>query len=130
MNKKIKAMITPFVLSYLHTAQWVTCDSNEGKHGFTNKSKEIAFNDCKIFVDKVFSEFTNEEAQRILNYEGNDVSILAGHDFFLTRNGHGAGFWDKLIYDELASNGCHRLTEISKACGSVDVFVNRGWIYF
>ena len=28
------------------------------------------------------------------NLKIGDLTDLAGHDFWLTRNGHGAGFWD------------------------------------
>lgn len=41
-----------------------------------------------------------------------------GHDFWLTRNGHGAGFWDR----GLGALG-ERLTKVSKAYGSVDLYV-------
>lgn len=43
----------------------------------------------------------------------------AGHDFWLTRNGHGAGFWDG-DYPEEAGK---RLTEASKRFGSFDLYV-------
>ena len=46
----------------------------------------------------------------------------AGHDFWLTRNGHGAGFWDGGWPDEIGS----RLTEASKAYGPMDLFVDGG----
>jgi hypothetical protein len=38
----------------------------------------------------------------------------AGHDFWLTRNGHGAGFWDR---DELYAGGLG--TKLSDACQKV-----------
>ena len=42
----------------------------------------------------------------------------AGHDFWLTRNSHGCGFWDRPeIYGE---NLAQELTRASKACGSFD----------
>lgn len=31
--------------------------------------------------------------------EGGDIAALAGHDFWLTRNGHGCGFWDRNLGD-------------------------------
>lgn len=40
-----------------------------------------------------------------------------GHDFWLTRNGHGAGFWDRGL-----PNG-DKLTEIAKTFGSSDLYV-------
>lgn len=40
-----------------------------------------------------------------------------GHDFWLTRNGHGAGFWDR-GYGALGD----KLTKASKAYGTADVY--------
>lgn len=42
----------------------------------------------------------------------------AGHDFWLTRNGHGAGFWDR----DLGDVG-DKLTEASKAAGECDLYI-------
>jgi hypothetical protein len=47
-----------------------------------------------------------------------------GHDFWLTRNGHGAGFWDR----GLGSVG-DELTKAAEAHGSQDLYIVRGWIY-
>jgi hypothetical protein len=41
-----------------------------------------------------------------------------GFDFWLTRNGHGAGFWDR----GLGALG-DRLTELAKAAGESDLYV-------
>jgi hypothetical protein len=48
-----------------------------------------------------------------------------GHDFWLTRNGHGAGFWDRGLGDI-----GDKLTEHCKAFGAVDLYVgDDGKIY-
>lgn len=45
----------------------------------------------------------------------------AGHDFWLTRNGHGAGFWDRPeVYGKEAAE-C--LTRMAEACGSLDAVI-------
>jgi hypothetical protein len=41
-----------------------------------------------------------------------------GHDFWLTRNGHGAGFWDRGLGDIGA-----RLSAAARACGEVNLHV-------
>lgn len=41
----------------------------------------------------------------------------AGHDFWLTRNGHGAGFWDRGMGDL-----GERLSKASKAHGGADLY--------
>jgi len=48
-----------------------------------------------------------------------------GYDFWLTRNGHGAGFWDRGLGDL-----GERLTEAAKVYGGVDLYVgDDGRIY-
>lgn len=83
-----------FVTSYLLTASWVECDSDENK-SFTDEAKDIAEKDCVKFIQAVRKEFGEVKAKELLSIEANDLDYLAPHDFYLTRNGHGAGFWDK-----------------------------------
>ena len=45
-------------------------------------------------------------------------SLQIGHDFILTRNGHGAGFWDRGL-GEVGD----RLSEAAKSYGSFDLYV-------
>ena len=50
----------------------------------------------------------------------------AGHDFWLTRNGHGAGFWDGDWPDRTG----HRLSEAAKSYGEYHLYVgDDGKIY-
>ena len=44
---------------------------------------------------------------------------LAGHDFALTRNGHGAGYWDGDLPEELGD----RLTEASRKAGECSPYL-------
>jgi hypothetical protein len=44
---------------------------------------------------------------------------MVGHDFWLTRNGHGAGFWDR----GLGERG-QWLTDMAKPFGSAYLYVN------
>jgi len=41
-----------------------------------------------------------------------------GHDFWLTRNGHGAGFWDRGYSDKIGD----ALTKAAHAFGSSDIY--------
>jgi hypothetical protein len=77
--------------------------------------------DCKRFQE--------ENAEDLLdanyNHATHSDDEMGGHDFWLTRNGHGAGFWD----GELGDIG-DRLTEASKAFGEVCLTVcDDGEIY-
>jgi len=52
--------------------------------------------------------------------------MSAGHDFWLTRNGHGAGFWD----GDWPKDEGERMTATSKAFGETNVYVgDDGLIY-
>ena len=47
-----------------------------------------------------------------------------GHDFWLTRNGHGAGFWDRGL-GEIGEE----ITKNVKPFGGVDLYVFEGKVY-
>lgn len=122
------SLLNNFILSYLCTALW--SEGETGTADFTKKAKIKAKHDCQVFIDKVYAEFTKDEAVAILEYCGSDVTCLAAHDFYLTRNGHGSGFWDKEIYNELAEKGCDRLTKLANECGVVYCTKEKGRWYF
>jgi hypothetical protein len=51
----------------------------------------------------------------------------AGHDFWLTRNGHGCGFWEN---DFGTEEQCAKLTAASKAFGPCELYAgDDGMIY-
>lgn len=50
-----------------------------------------------------------------------DVVSQAGHDFWLTRNGHGAGFWDRS--DDTYQGYQDFLTKISEVHGEVSLYL-------
>lgn len=41
------------------------------------------------------TKFINENTALLLSVMGKESATRAGHDFWLTRNHHGAGFWDR-----------------------------------
>lgn len=51
---------------------------------------------------------------------GYDGASQAGHDFWLNRNGHGAGFWDRDALDEGGLG--ERLSAASKLAGESDLY--------
>lgn len=115
--------LTEFVRSYLATAAWVTCETGENQD-FTKEAKKQAEIDCRLFINQVISKMGYEKAQEVLSKPGSDLTYLAPHDFFLTRNGHGAGFWDREdIYGETEAK---ILTDISREMKGVDCLHVRG----
>ena len=79
--------------------------------------------DCLVFYTKLVSKVGGKVAEQIISIEGGDTLSHAGHDFYLTRNGHGTGFWDR---DEDFYFGHNELlTELSEQMKS-DEFVILG----
>lgn len=86
-----------------------SCD-HLGLHDIADETIAKAVEDCRQFqadMREDLDEATDEQKHRTDAYHG--------HDFWLTRNGHGAGFWDRGYSDELAE----RLTEAAHAWGNV-----------
>lgn len=115
--------IDQFVNDYLETAIWVTCDSDECTD-FTKEALEKAKSDCDSFIFQVIASFGEEKGKDLLTTEGNDFGYLAAHDFYLTRNGHGTGFWDR---DEIygGMNGAI-LSQLAESLGSSTAYHTRG----
>lgn len=81
-------------------------------------------------ITKECKEFQKEAGDLIqdkyCNYKGCTVEEYAGHDFWLTRNGHGAGFWD----GDWAEPTATKLYELSKRFGQMDVYLgDDGMVY-
>lgn len=81
--------------------------------------------DCAKFQEENGALFTEENC---LKYgpDCDGPTERAGHDFWLTRNGHGAGFWD----GDWAEPAATTLTNASKAFSEVNLYAgDDGRIY-
>lgn len=99
--------VTTIVHHYLHCALWTAELDNFNLEDIHANAVAQALADCNKFVDKagdLLNELTEEQI---------------GHDFWLTRNGHGAGFWDR---DFISKEVGKKLTEICKEFKEINVF--------
>ncbi len=104
---------------YVRTALWSSNDE-DGKPLADNYGPEDIIPETLLVMATDCYRFRRENAADIC---GEDSQ--AGHDFWLTRNGHGAGFWDGYWPEPSAT----RLTDASKAFGEFNLFVgNNGEI--
>lgn len=114
--------IKAFVESYLVTAAWIACDLSECTK-FKREAIKQATSDCELFMGKCEKELGYDKAYELLNMWGSDLTYVSAHDFYLTRNNYGSGFWDKKIfYGEYAD----KLTEIAKSMGQSNAHHERG----
>lgn len=109
-----------FFLGYLACAHWLLpeeCpDINIDRCG----SKRKMVKDCKAFLADVAASKCGTAGW---------TAEQAGHDFFLTRNGHGAGFWDRYwAQDALCARG-DKLSALCKPYGETDEYVHKGRWY-
>lgn len=143
-----------FFESYINTALWSSTDEICYKHedcGIENLAMALQCGgdgdggkpmDANFGPDDIAPEslnFMRHEAQRFYLANLSDLNTsslqdslpgqwhgLGGQDFWLTRNGHGAGFWDG-DWDEPEAT---RLTNAAEAFGEVDLYVGEdGMIY-
>jgi len=101
--------------AYVTCALWSSNDDNDSPlDDFASiDSLSVAtaaqmLEDCKDFLD----------ANAALLDESGLSASQTGYDFWLTRNRHGAGFWDR----GLGKVG-DRLTDVAKAYGIVDIYI-------
>lgn len=113
-NDTIQHSTHPMLNHYLYTALWT--EELEGEYDvndFSEEAKKRAKEDCDLFEEK---------AGTLL--DGLDLSTV-GHDFWLTRNHHGVGFFDDDYDEEIGK----KLTEISEKFGEIHLEVVDGEIH-
>lgn len=113
-----------FTMAYMEAALWSSSDNSNEQGGdsldknydfsdIADETKQQMASDCASFQEKAWDDISENEKG-------------AGHDFWLTRNGHGAGFWDGDWPEPQAT----QLTELSKKFGEFDLYVgDDGKIY-
>lgn len=88
LSREIVAKLDAFTLAYIEALFWLLQDEDGesmdhlGLHDLAPEALESVRNECADFQLMYGHLFRGHESQ-------------AGHDFYLTRNGHGAGFWDR-----------------------------------
>lgn len=106
---------------YLATALWSSVgedgrplDDTYAPGDFAPEAVRQAETECTAFALAAAPYLYGEDSGRV------------AHDFWLTRNGHGAGFWD----GDYPTHG-EVLTRLAKAAGSRDIIVgDDGRLYF
>ena len=113
-----------FFDAYLEAALWSSTDAdghplddNYGPEDIAQSSVNAQIREVNDFI------IANKRDLELARGHAMDDALL-GHDFWLTRNHHGAGYWDRgmgVLGD--------RLTEAAHGYGSVDPYVGDGKIH-
>lgn len=121
-----------FTRAYLECMLWSTSDESDPETGgepldvhytidnIAPEALKAAIRECRAFQVETL-DYLMPAYESDMPY-GPDQ---AGHDFWLTRNGHGAGFWDR----NLGATG-ERLTKSAHTFGELSPYVgDDGLIY-
>lgn len=98
--------------AYIEAALWSTSTDDgmdfldNGEFEVSREFREKAAKDCQDFFNK------------IVDLEHNLTDEQLGHDFWLTRNGHGTGFWDRGL-GEVGK----KLSNVARSFGPCELYV-------
>ena len=114
--------IKTFIRGYMECALWSSCGPSE--EPFACESLDALFTaddlapECRAGMRADCHDFIRSNFADLQEYcSGPRDESNAGHDFWLTRNGHGAGFWDRGL-GELGE----RLTRAAEVYRGVDLY--------
>jgi hypothetical protein len=118
-----------FTEAYLTTALWASTDDtnpdqggqplddNYGIGDIETETLRDMVQDCRRFQDENAASILDENLVAGMLGRASTAGAQAGRDFWLTRNGHGAGFWDGDWREPAAT----KLTESAHAFGEYNI---------
>lgn len=126
MNANAELLFGRFVRAYIECALWSSTDHSDESGGSpldkNYSERDIAPEtaaemraDCQRFWDLSHDD--------LIAQWGADGDRQAGHDFWLTRNGHGAGFWESEWDLDGAGQPGETLDALAKTYGCYELYV-------
>lgn len=115
---KTQIELDTFTKAYIVCALWSSMDNSDEQGGDPL--------DANYDIDDIAPETLEKMIADCQDFQKAQADLLAqagtdeqnGHDFWLNRNGHGAGFWDR-GYGELG----RKLSDACRPYGSCDIYV-------
>lgn len=126
------ASIEEFLKHYITCSLWSSMDESDENGGDPmdrnyNESDLAPNTRAQMMADCM--AFMHQNAQDIATCTKGDSQTA--HDFWLSRNGHGAGFFDAYRGDPYPDDVAKRLQEAARAFGECNLYVgDDGMIYF
>lgn len=116
-----------FVRGYMVAALWSSCGPEDGEHACESLDDLFDVDDiapeCAKAMRETCADFAKANHADLVAYcekmknEKCTGEEKAGYDFWLTRNGHGVGFWDRGLGDL-----GQRLSDAAEVYSSVDLY--------
>lgn len=119
-----------FLQGYLDAALWSSTDENEAPlddnyddGDFSHKAIVRMTADCLGFYTECYRIYSG---RRVSSGDVACDSAMAGHDFWLTRCGHGCGFWDGDWHKDVSEY----LSSVARRYGNINLYIgDDGLIY-
>lgn len=133
--------LQPFVQGYLKAAFWLSCNEVYDRETIKSEEAQADIHEGRVSgelpSDAGYSDLTEETLAEVIadctGFQAYAADLLAmayarddyteeqaGHDYWLTRNGHGTGFWDRsALHDEGLGD---RLSKRARKQGNVDMW--------
>lgn len=106
-----------FLGGYVECALWSSCD-DDGYSVYDDYGAEDFHSESMQFMRESCLEFLQEPGVYRMLREVGSTAEQAGHDFWLTQNHHGAGFWDR-GYGKIGD----KLTERAQSYCNVELYL-------
>lgn len=116
------AKLDQFTRAYIAAALWATVDDNDEPLDVNYSAEDLA-EETLVRIASDCERFQHDNGDLIVsencNYQTYSAEVYAGYDFFLTRNGHGCGYWD----GDWEKTVGERLTEAARKFGEFNLYV-------
>jgi hypothetical protein len=106
-----------FTRAYIEAALWSSTDNSDEQGGKPLDANYSESDISEATLEKMKADCARFQAEQDISGYGDSQ---AGHDFWLTRNGHGCGFWEE---DHGTPEQCALLDAASKAFGAFDLYI-------
>lgn len=117
--------VSPFVRAYAEAALWSSVDDNGNPLDDNRDVLDFAPETLRRMIQDchVFQLANRADLETRVSTSGNwTADELNGYDLWLTRNGHGTGYWDRSDqFDD--ADVWERLSESARRMGTVDLYV-------
>lgn len=127
--------VAGFVRGYIDAMLWSETDESTPAGGepldenydaddLTDEARERIEVECRAFLYRVGYLINEDGYLKRRDISQGTIAEYAGHDFWLTRAGHGTGFWD----GDWTEHAGDVLTKTAKAFGEIHPFVQNGQV--
>ena len=117
-----QTMVETVVVAYIQCALWSSIDDDGEPLDSFYEAWDLSDEATAAIIEEVEDFLIQLDEDEVDWSEGWSAEQF-GHDFWLTRNGHGAGFWDRYSGPSNLARLGDELTKRCKAYGSSDLYV-------